>query len=139
MAIQMRRGQLKDFDANKMLPGEFAVTIDEAPENQKVFICFSAGTFKTLATREDFEQDLANIQQAIEDAREASKTANEAIDKANKIIAGKVGIDDTQLSGSTVYSSEKTDQLYVKKTEYDKLVEKVNSLVSDLSNALVSR
>ena len=37
MAIQMRRGQLKDFDANKMLPGEFAVTIDEAPENQKVF------------------------------------------------------------------------------------------------------
>ena len=82
---------------------------------------------------------MANIQQAIEDAREASKTANEAIDKANQIIAGKVGIDDTQLSGSTVYSSEKTDQLYVKKTEYDKLVEKVNSLVSDLSNALVSR
>lgn len=82
---------------------------------------------------------MANIQQAIEDAREASKTANGAIDKANQIIAGKVGIDDTQLSESTVYSSEKTDQLYVKKTEYDKLVEKVNSLVSDLSNALVSR
>ena len=139
MAIQMRRGLLADFDASKMLPGEVAVTIDEVAENQKVFICFSAGTFKTLATREDFEQDLANIQQAIEDAREASKTANEAIDKANQIIAGKVGIDDTQLSGSTVYSSEKTDQLYVKKTEYDKLVEKVNSLVSDLSNALVSR
>ena len=139
MAIQMRRGLLADFDASKMLPGEFAVTIDEVAENKKVFICFSAGTFKTLATREDFEQDLANIQQAIEDAREASKTANEAIDKANQIIAGKVGIDDTQLSGSTVYSSEKTDQLYVKKTEYDKLVEKVNSLVSDLSNALVSR
>lgn len=139
MAIQMRRGLLADFDASKMLPGEFAVTIDESVENQKVFICFSAGTFKTLATREDFEQDLANIQQAIEDAREASKTANGAIDKANQIIAGKVGIDDTQLSVSTVYSSEKTDQLYVKKTEYDKLVEKVNSLVSDLSNALVSR
>ena len=139
MAIQMRRGLLADFDASKMLPGEFAVTIDEVAENQKVFICFSAGTFKTLATREDFEQDLSNIQQAIEDAREASKTANGAIDKANQIIAGKVGIDDTQLSGSTVYSSEKTDQLYVKKTEYDKLVEKVNSFVSDLSNALVSR
>ena len=92
MAIQMRRGLL----ASKMLPGEFAVTIDEVAENQKVFICFSAGTFKTLATREDFEQDLANIQQAIEDAREASKTANGAIDKANQIIAGKVGIDDTQ-------------------------------------------
>ena len=63
MAIQMRRGLLADFDASKMLPGEFAVTIDEVAENQKVFICFSAGTFKTLATREDFEQDLANIQQ----------------------------------------------------------------------------
>ena len=36
MAIQMRRGQLKDFDANKMLPGEFAVTIDEAVEK---FLC----------------------------------------------------------------------------------------------------
>ena len=29
MAIQMRRGLLADFDASKMLPGEFAVTIDE--------------------------------------------------------------------------------------------------------------
>jgi len=139
MAIQMRRGQLKDFDANKMLPGEFAVTIDEAPENQKVFICFSAGTFKTLATREDFEQDLANIKQAIEDAREASKTANEAIDKANQIIAGKVGIDDTQTSTSTVYSSQKSDEIYVKKTEYDNLVKKVEALVDDLSDAIVSR
>lgn len=139
MAIQMRRGQLKDFNANKMLPGEFAVTIDEAPENQKVFICFSAGTFKTLATREDFEQDLSNIQQAIEDAREASKTANEAIDKANQIIAGKVGIDDTQTSTSTVYSSQKSDEIYVKKTEYDNLVKKVEALVDDLSDAIVSR
>ena len=139
MAIQMRRGQLKDFDANKMLPGEFAVTIDEAPENQKVFICFSGGTFKTLATREDFEADLKSIQQAIEDANNASKKAQDAIDKANQIVAGKVGIDDTQTSASTVYSSQKSDEIYVKKTEYDKKKKKVETLVDDLSDAIVSR
>nr|DAU70605.1 MAG TPA: hypothetical protein [Caudoviricetes sp.] len=139
MAIQMRRGQLKDFDANKMLPGEFAVTIDEAVEDQKVFICFSAGTIKELATKEDFEADLKSIQQAIEDANNASKKAQDAIDKANQIVAGKVGIDDTQISTSTVYSSQKSDEIYVKKTDYDNLVKKVETLVDDLSDAIVSR
>lgn len=139
MAIQMRRGLLADFDASKMLPGEFAVTIDEVAENQKVFICFSAGTFKTLATREDFEADLKSIQQAIEDANNASKKAQDAIDKANQIVAGKVGIDDTQVSTSTVYSSQKSDEIYVKKTDYDNLVKKVETLVDDLSDAIVSR
>lgn len=139
MAIQMRRGQLKDFDANKILPGEFAVTIDEAVENQKVFMCFSAGTIKELATKEDFEADLKSIQQAIKDANNASKKAQDAIDKANQIVAGKVGIDDTQTSSSTVYSSQKSDQLYVKKAEYDALKIKVEALIRDLSDSIVSR
>lgn len=139
MAIQMRRGQLKDFDANKMLPGEFAVTIDEAVEDQKVFMCFSAGTVKELATKDDFEVDLKNIQQAIEDANDASKKAQDAIDKANQIVAGKVGIDDTQISASTVYSSQKSDEIYVKKTDYENLEKTVNALIRDLSDAIVSR
>ena len=139
MAIQMRRGQLKDFDPGKMLPGEFAVTIDDALEDRKIFMCFSAGTVKEMATKEDFEKDLKSIQQAIKDAEEASSSAQEAIKKANQIISGKVGIDDTQTSSSTVYSSQKSDQLYVKKTEYDALKTKVEALIRDLSDSIVSR
>lgn len=139
MAIQMRRGQLKDFDPSKMLPGEFAVTINDASEDQKIFMCFSAGTVKEMATKEDFEADLKSIQQAIKDAEEASSGAQEAIKKANQIISGKVGIDDTQSSSSTVYSSQKSDQLYVKKTEYDALKNKVEALIRDLSDSIVSR
>ena len=139
MAIQMRRGQLKDFDPGKMLPGEFAVTIDDAPEDRKIFMCFSAGTVKEMATKEDFEKDLKSIQQAIKDAEEASSSAQEAIKKANQIISGKVGIDDAQTSSSTVYSSQKSDQLYVKKTEYDALKTKVEALIRDLSDSIVSR
>ena len=102
-------------------------------------MCFSAGTIKELATKEDFEADLKSIQQAIEDANNASKKAQDAIDKANQIVAGKVGIDDTQTSTSTVYSSHKSDEIYVKKTDYDNLVKKVETLVDDLSDAIVSR
>lgn len=139
MAIQMRRGQLKDFDPSKMLSGEFAVTIDDSPEEQKIFMCFSAGAVKELATKDDFQKDLQDIQDAIESANNASKGAQDAIDKANQIIAGKVGIDDSQISASTVYSSEKTDQLYVKQADYQKLVDQVNTLISDLSGAIVGR
>ena len=54
MAIQMRRGNLADFDPTKMMPGEFAVTLDADNNlNKRVLITFAAGTVKQLMTVED--------------------------------------------------------------------------------------
>lgn len=49
MAIQMRRGNDANFKPEKMVPGEFAVSLDA----KKVYTCFSAGQVKELAFSED--------------------------------------------------------------------------------------
>lgn len=58
MAIQVRRGQKKYFDKNKMLPGELAVTTDGSRE---VYAAFAAGDVKELASMEDVENRMAGI------------------------------------------------------------------------------
>lgn len=67
MAIQMRRGLKNDFDPQKMLPGEWAVSIDSETSNQIVWMCFRAGVVKRMGTYEDFK---AQIEEATEDIRE---------------------------------------------------------------------
>lgn len=64
MAIQMRRGLREDFDPEKMLPGEWAVSIDPQTENQIVWMCFAAGVVKRMGTYEDF---LVQIQEISDD------------------------------------------------------------------------
>lgn len=76
MAIQMRRGMLKDFDPAKMLPGEWAVSIDSDTQNQIVWMCFAAGVVKRIGTYEDFERQ---IQEIVEGIKEEYVTTFEAI------------------------------------------------------------
>lgn len=59
MAIQVRRGQKADFDPTKMLPGEWAVSIDSDTNNQIVWMCFRAGVVKRVGTYEDFKRQIA--------------------------------------------------------------------------------
>lgn len=68
MAIQMRRGLRADFDPSKMLPGEWAVSIDSDTRNQVVWMCFRAGVVKRMGTYEDFK---AQIGEATEDIRQS--------------------------------------------------------------------
>ena len=67
MAFQMRRGLKADFDPQKMLPGEWAVSIDSETSNQIVWMCFRAGIVKRMGTYEDFK---AQIEEATDDIRE---------------------------------------------------------------------
>lgn len=66
MAIQMRRGLMRDFDPYKMLPGEWAVSIDASTSNQIVWMCFSPGICKRMGTYEDF---VAQIKEATEEVK----------------------------------------------------------------------
>lgn len=54
MAIQNRRGLEADFDPDKMLPGEWAVSTDK----KFVRMCFAAGVVVKMATYEAFKTEL---------------------------------------------------------------------------------
>ena len=58
MAIQVRRGLLKDFKPTKLVPGEWAVSIDAATDNQIVWMCFAPGVTKRMGTYEDFRKQI---------------------------------------------------------------------------------
>lgn len=65
MAMRVRRGNEVDFDPNKMLPGEWAVSLD----TKYVRMCFSPGICLRMATYEAFEADMAEIQSIMAEAR----------------------------------------------------------------------
>lgn len=56
MAIQHRRGAKADFNAQKMLAGEMAVTTDGT---RKAYVAFAPGDVKELATKEDVQADMS--------------------------------------------------------------------------------
>lgn len=59
--ILMRRGQEVNFDPNKMMPGEWAVSLD----SKFVRMCFSPGVCVRMATYEAFEADMEQIRQIL--------------------------------------------------------------------------
>lgn len=75
MAIQHRRGKKVDFDPQKMLPGEWAVSIDAETENQIIWMCFRPGVVKRMGTYEDFREQILEITDDIRE--EFSQTINE--------------------------------------------------------------
>lgn len=86
MAIQVRRGNEVDFDPNKMLPGEWAVSLD----TKYVRMCFSPGVCLRMATYEGFEADMAQIQQILSEVR----TAEAAIKKIQSEVNAQAEIVD---------------------------------------------
>lgn len=102
MAIQMRRGAYGNFDDSKLLPGEWAIVLQDDPSAQDglaAYISFAAGTSKRIATWNDLLDWLNNnkpevyaaFTTAVDDARNAAESANinasaasAAADSANK-------------------------------------------------------
>lgn len=76
MAIQVRRGKKKDFNPDKMLPGEWAGTTD----TKEVYFAFAPGDTKKMATYEDMAE---NIREATgEITADLTKDINTAINQA---------------------------------------------------------
>ena len=92
MAIKVRRGLKKDFDPYKMLPGEWAVSIDAQTQNQIVWMCFAAGVVKRMGTYEDFMEMIREIIPDIlnEFIEQLTQAANELQNNTEKYIQGKV-------------------------------------------------
>lgn len=75
VTMQMRRGNEADFDPDKMIPGEWAVSLD----TKYVRMCFSPGVCIRMATYEAFELDMAKVETILEEAQ----TIEEAITLIN--------------------------------------------------------
>lgn len=103
MAIQVRRGNEVDFDPSKMLPGEWAVSLD----TKYVRMCFSPGICLRMATYEAFEADMAQIQAILEEA----KTVEEAIQKI---------YDDVQQVVIDIETASNAAQIAIEKSEESK-------------------
>lgn len=86
----MRRGLMRDFDPYKMLPGEWAVSIDASTSNQIVWMCFEPGVCKRMGTYEDF---VAQIKEATEEVKtEYSEEFNTILNEV-KTLSIKVSSD----------------------------------------------
>lgn len=106
MAIQMRRGLMRDFDPYKMLPGEWAVSIDASTSNQIVWMCFEPGVCKRMGTYEDF---VAQIKEATEEVKteyseefnailnEVKTLSNQVSSNKNTVVSIKTDIQNTYL------------------------------------------
>lgn len=92
MAIFMRRGSFEDFVPGKMLPGEWAIVLandPSVPDGKSVYICFSAGNVKRMATYEDMVEqfgDMADdiVNQLKADVNAVIILANDAAEYANR-------------------------------------------------------
>lgn len=137
VTIQMRRGLESQMDKSKFLPSEFGATTD----TKKLFFAFGAGDVQQLATYQNMEglmaQSLAGLEKeylgsitqatqnainATSQANSATTAANQAAKEANKIIdAFKEAVDgtvisDSSASSSTAYSSQKIENVFLKKS-----------------------
>ena len=69
MAIQMRRGPLAKYNKNKMLAGEWGISIDTDTNDQKAMIAFAPGVDKEVMFVDDFNGVIAeSIDIATEEA-----------------------------------------------------------------------
>lgn len=62
--IQMRRGMKEDLDTSQLVAGEWAVVLANDPyarDGKSVYICFTAGNVKRMATYEDMVDNIADI------------------------------------------------------------------------------
>ncbi|MCM1225787.1 MAG: DUF3352 domain-containing protein, partial [Lachnospiraceae bacterium] len=88
MAIVVRRGQYVDFDPSKLRAGEWAVVLADDPaskDGKAVYICFTAGNVKRMATYEDMVDEIQNATMDI--SSEITKEVQAKIKEASAMIA----------------------------------------------------
>lgn len=105
MAIQMRQGNEVDFDAEKMLPGEWAVSTDA----KIVRICFAPGIVARMATYEAFEADMVKIEailKNVQDIQTAVKLVQAEINGKSELVAENASLAEEYMLKSKEYAEQ---------------------------------
>lgn len=133
MAIQMRRGLRADFDPYKMLPGEWAVSIDPSTSNQIVWMCFEPGVCKRMGTYEDFAEQ---VKEATADVKTEYVEEFDKILDEIKVLSSQVSDDkDAVVSIKTTIEDEYLPQIQESLLE---IQEKVSEAKNSADAAAVS-
>lgn len=133
MAIQMRRGLRADFDPYKMLPGEWAVSIDPSTSNQIVWMCFEPGVCKRMGTYEDFAEQ---VKEATADVKTEYVEEFDKILDEIKVLSSQVSDDkDAVVSIKTTIEDEYLPQIQEALLE---IQEKVSEAKNSADAAAVS-
>ena len=128
--ILMRKGNEADFDPEKMMAGEWAVSLDK----RIVRMCVQAGICIRMATYEAFEEDMAQIKNILAEC----KTIEEAVRRINTEINAKVNAVVEYVGQAKTYRDEakafrneaeqfKNEAFNTTPSGYDELVDQVNT------------
>ena len=120
MAIRVRRGNEADFDVNKMLPGEWAVSLD----TRYVRMCFAPGVCLRMATYEGFESDMERVEAILEEV----ENIEEAIKVIQRDINANVDIAIEQKELASGYAEQSKEYARQAKESAERAAE-----VSDIS------
>lgn len=94
MALTNRNGRYADFDPSKLRAGEWAVVMMDDPDTKdgkSVYLCFSAGTVKRMATYEDMRDNIENLnndmmEDLTADIQKVIQQASKMINEGNVVI-----------------------------------------------------
>lgn len=121
MAIQNRRGDFKDFDPYKMVPGEFAIITSGDPNSKdgtSVYHCFAPGVVKRLTSYEDLKEQVDSsvgeiiderIEEALKDLDISGGGATE--EQIEQIEKNKQNIENLQQDVDNIKIPSKTSEL----------------------------
>jgi hypothetical protein len=121
MAIQNRRGDFKDFDPYKMVPGEFAIITSGDPNSKdgtSVYHCFAPGVVKRLTSYEDLKEQVDSsvgeiiderIEEALKDLEISGGGATE--EQIGQIKTNKQNIENLQQTVDNIKIPAKTSEL----------------------------
>lgn len=121
MAIQNRRGDFKDFDPYKMVPGEFAIITSGDPNSKdgtSVYHCFAPGVVKRLTSYEDLKEQVDSsvgeiiderIEEALKDLDISGGGATE--EQIEQIEKNKQNIENLQQAVDNIKIPAKTSEL----------------------------
>lgn len=89
MAIQTRKGPYNKFDPQKLLTGEWATVTEGDPnadDGRAVYMCFTPGTVKRMATYEDMKENVDAVAGTVVDEhiKESVGAAQKACEEATQ-------------------------------------------------------
>ena len=149
MAITMRHGPYNKFDPQKLRTGEIAVVTEGDPhasDGRAVYVCFSPGDVKRMATYEDMVENVdASCKEvidrhidektgaALEACKEAAKAANKAKENADNAVS-----DTNAAASSAQTAAESANEAAEKALEAMKKCEGLtdNTRVTKLEDAI---